>query len=419
MPPASPHVTGADGAGVVEAVGVDVTAVRPGDRVVVNPGISCRTCAYCRAGEHSLCTTFRLLGEHLGGTFTEAIRLPEENVAVIPASVPWPEAAAFPLTFLTAWRMVATRAAVRAGETVLIWGIGGGVALAALQIAKLRGATVVVTSSSDEKLARARALGADVALNHAGADVAREVRELTGKRGADVVIDTVGEATWDRSLRALARGGRLVTCGATTGPSVGLDVRRLFWHQHTVMGSTMGNAGEFRDVVGLLAQGVLHPVVDAVFPVRRAPRSSAAGVGTAVRQARAGHRGLGRRGIVVEFFDRLKAGLVQLAQLLPPLFFALVILVAGFVVARMAEKLADAFLGTCSLARPSGGACREAVERIGERIAPDPRRREAALLAGDAGRHPPRLVGARRPERQRYLSRTSSGILPPCSRRSS
>jgi NADPH:quinone reductase-like Zn-dependent oxidoreductase len=127
-----------------------------------------------------------------------------------------------------------------------------------------------VTSSSDEKLARARALGADVALNHAAADVAREVRELTDKRGADVVIDTVGEATWDRSLRALARGGRLVTCGATTGPSVGLDVRRLFWHQYTVMGSTMGNAAEFREVVGLLARGVLHPVVDAVLPVREA-----------------------------------------------------------------------------------------------------------------------------------------------------
>jgi NADPH:quinone reductase-like Zn-dependent oxidoreductase len=270
VPPAFPHVLGADGAGVVEAVGAEVTAVRPGDRVVINPGVSCYACAYCRAGEHSLCTTFRLLGEHLGGTFAEAIRLPAANVAAIPASVPWAEAAAFSLTFLTAWRMLVTRAAVKAGETVLIWGIGGGVALAALQIAKLRGATAVVTSSSDEKLARARALGADVALNHAAADVAREVRELTGKRGADVVVDTVGEATWERSLRALARGGRLVTCGATTGPSVGLDVRRLFWHQYTVMGSTMGNAAEFREVVGLLAQGVLHPVVDAVLPVREA-----------------------------------------------------------------------------------------------------------------------------------------------------
>jgi NADPH:quinone reductase-like Zn-dependent oxidoreductase len=270
VPPVFPHVMGADGAGVVEAVGADVTTVKPGDRVVLNPGISCRACEYCRAGEHSLCTSFRLLGEHLPGTFAEAIGVPEENVAVIPARVPWPEAAAFPLTFLTAWRMVNSRAAVRPGEAVLIWGIGGGVALAALAVAKQRGARVFATSSSDEKLERARALGADVTLNHTAVDVPREVRALTGKRGADVVIETAGEATWDRSLRALARGGRLVTCGATTGPSVSLDVRRLFWHQHAVLGSTMGNGAEFREVVGLLVDGALRPVVDSVVPVREA-----------------------------------------------------------------------------------------------------------------------------------------------------
>lgn len=270
VPPAFPHVLGADGAGVVESVGAEVTAVRPGDRVVLNPGISCDACEYCRAGEHSLCTTFRLLGEHLHGTFAEAIRVPAANVEVVPAQVPWAEAAAFPLTFATAWRMVATRGAVRAGETVLIWGIGGGVALAALAIAKQRGARVIVTSSSDAKLERARALGADATLNHAAADVPREVRALTDRRGVDVVIETVGEATWDRSLRALARGGRLVTCGATSGPNVGLDVRRIFWHQYSLLGSTMGNRAEFREVVGLLAAGALRPVVDGVVPVREA-----------------------------------------------------------------------------------------------------------------------------------------------------
>ncbi len=270
VPPAFPHVLGADGAGVVETVGGEVTAVKPGDRVVLNPGISCDACEYCRAGEHSLCTTFRLLGEHLHGTFAEAIRVPAANVEVVPAQVPWAEAAAFPLTFVTAWRMVATRGAVRAGETVLIWGIGGGVALAALAIAKRRGARVIVTSSSDAKLERARALGADATLNHAAVDVPREVRGLTDRRGVDVVIETVGEATWDRSLRALARGGRLVTCGATTGPSVGLDVRRVFWHQYSLLGSTMGNRAEFREVVGLLAAGALRPVVDGVVPVRQA-----------------------------------------------------------------------------------------------------------------------------------------------------
>lgn len=270
VPPAFPHVLGADGAGVVESVGAEVTAVRPGDRVVLNPGISCDACEYCRAGEHSLCTTFRLLGEHLHGTFAEAIRVPAANVEVVPAQVPWAEAAAFPLTFVTAWRMVATRGAVRAGETVLIWGIGGGVALAALAIAKQRGARVIVTSSSDAKLERARALGADATLNHAAVDVPREVRALTDRRGVDVVIETVGEATWDRSLRALARGGRLVTCGATSGPNVGLDVRRVFWHQYSLLGSTMGNRAEFREVVGLLAAGALRPVVDGVVPVREA-----------------------------------------------------------------------------------------------------------------------------------------------------
>lgn len=270
VPPAFPHVLGADGAGVVESVGAEVTAVKPGDRVVLNPGISCDACEYCRAGEHSLCTTFRLLGEHLHGTFAEAIRVPAANVEVVPAQVPWTEAAAFPLTFVTAWRMVATRGAVRAGETVLIWGIGGGVALAALAIAKQRGARVIVTSSSDAKLERARALGADATLNHAAADVPREVRALTDRRGVDVVIETVGEATWDRSLRALARGGRLVTCGATSGPNVGLDVRRVFWHQYSLLGSTMGNRAEFREVVGLLAAGALRPVVDGVVPVREA-----------------------------------------------------------------------------------------------------------------------------------------------------
>jgi NADPH:quinone reductase-like Zn-dependent oxidoreductase len=267
---AFPHILGADGAGVVEAVGGDVTELKPGDHVVLNPGLSCRVCATCRAGEHSMCPTYHLLGEHVNGTFAGAIRVPAENAVPIPARVPWADAAAFPLVFLTAWRMLATRAALRAGETVLIWGIGGGVALAALQIAKLRGARVLVTSSSDAKLERARALGADATINHASADVPREVRRLTDKRGADVVLETVGAATWDRSVRLLARGGRLVTCGATSGPDVGLDVRRVFWHHLSLLGSTMGNDEEFRQVVALLAQGVLRPVVDTILPLRAA-----------------------------------------------------------------------------------------------------------------------------------------------------
>lgn len=272
-PPSLPHVLGADGAGVVEAVGSAVTRAKPGDRVLLNPGVSCQRCEFCLAGEQSLCRTYRLLGEHLPGTFAEAVRVPQWNVHPVPDGVTWPDAAAFPLVHLTAWRMLVTRAAVRPGETVLIWGIGGGVALAALGIAKLLGATVIVTSSSDAKLARARALGADLTLNHTAVDVPREVRRQLARRGVDVVIDSVGEATWEKSLRALAPAGRLVTCGATSGPKVVTDVRRMFWHHYTLMGSTMGNAREFAAAVRLLGSGVLRPVVDGVTPLREARRA--------------------------------------------------------------------------------------------------------------------------------------------------
>jgi len=264
-----PHILGADGAGVVAAVGAEVRRVQPGNRVMINPGISDYSCEYCRAGEHSLCVTYRLLGEHLPGTMAEYVVVPEQNVAPIPSLDPplsWGEAAAFSLVTLTAWRMVVTRAQVRPGETVLIWGIGGGVSLTALGIAKLRGARVFVTSSSDAKLAHARELGADVTLNHRTQEVWKEVRALTNKRGVDVVVENVGEATWEDSLRALAKGGRLVTCGATTGPRVVTDVRRLFWNQYTIMGSTMGNAAEYEEIVRQLGAGKLRPVVDRVYP---------------------------------------------------------------------------------------------------------------------------------------------------------
>jgi len=270
---AFPHTLGGDGAGVVAAVGPDVRSVRPGDRVMINPGIADYTCEYCRAGEHSLCLNYRLLGEHLSGTLAEAIVVPEPNVAVIPTlpnPLSWAEAAAFSLVTLTAWRMVVTRARVRPGETVLVWGIGGGASLAAMRIAKLRGARVIVTSSHDEKLEHAKRLGADVTLNHRQQKVSQEVRALTDKRGADVVIEDVGEATWDESLRSLRRGGRLVSCGATTGPKVGLDLRRLFWYQWNIMGSTMGNLAEYAEIVRVLGTGELRPIVDRVYPFSEA-----------------------------------------------------------------------------------------------------------------------------------------------------
>jgi len=249
----------------VAEVSPDVTAVAPGDRVVINPGLSCRQCEFCRAGEHSLCIRYRLLGEHLPGTFADEVVVPATNVRRIPAGIDDGAAAAFTLATLTAWRMCVTRAQVRAGDEVLIWGIGGGVALAALQICKARGARVWVTSSSAEKLARARALGADECLDHSAGDVGRMIRERTGKRGVDVVVDSVGERTWAQSLGALARGGRLVTCGGTSGPALAMDVRKLFWNQWSILGSTMGNDAELDAIVAAFAAGQLTPPVDGVW----------------------------------------------------------------------------------------------------------------------------------------------------------
>jgi len=264
-----PWVIGSDGTGVIDDVASDVTSVKPGDRVVINAGLSCRSCEYCLAGEQPLCPKFRVLGEHMPGTFAELVVLPAVNVRAIPPGVPAADAGAFGLAQLTAWRMLVSRAKVQPGDDVLIWGIGGGVAQAALLIAKARGARVWVTSGSDDKLARARALGADELINHTGIDVGKEVRARTGKRGVSVVVDSVGTATWEQSLGALGRAGRLVTCGGTSGHMLQTDVRKLFWNQWTLMGSTMGNDAEFDAVVAELVAGRLRVPVDSTFPIAR------------------------------------------------------------------------------------------------------------------------------------------------------
>ena len=265
-------VLGADGAGMIDAVGSNVPAryaVREGDRVVINPGVAAADDAYVKRGEEPLSPSFGVLGEHQPGTLAEYTCVPAKNVRTIPASIPDDIAAAFTLSTITAWRMCVTRAVVSAGDEVLIWGIGGGVALAALAICKARGARVWVTSSSDDKLARARMLGADETLNHGKVDVGREVRARTNKRGVTVVLDSVGSATWRHSLAALGRGGRLVTCGGTSGAMVETDVRRLFWNQWTLMGSTMGTDAEFDAITQELVAGRLTAVVDSTFPLER------------------------------------------------------------------------------------------------------------------------------------------------------
>lgn len=260
-----PHVLGADGAGTVEAIGGGVHGVAPGDSVVLDPGISCGDCEFCVAGQQSLCVRFRLLGEHVPGTFAESVVVPARNCHPKPEALGWVEAAAFPLAYLTAWRMVVTRGGVRDGDTVLVHGIGGGVSLACAQIAAYSGARVIATSHSDDKLRRATQLGVAETINYTTHDVVREVRRLTDKRGADLVIDNVGEATFAASIDAVCKGGRIVTCGATTGAEVPVNVRKVFWKQIDILGSTMGGEDDFAGMLGAVGSGALVPVVDRVF----------------------------------------------------------------------------------------------------------------------------------------------------------
>lgn len=260
---AGPWILGSDAAGVVDAVGAQVRGIAVGDSVLVNPGVSDGTCEYCLAGEQSLCVSYGILGEHRPGTLGELIVVPAKNVRSIPAPASWAEAGAFPLATMTAWRMVHARARVQPGEQVLIWGIGGGVALAVLQMCRQIGARTWVVSSSDAKLDRAKHLGADELINRTRVDVGRHIRERTGKRGVDVVFDNIGVSTWKQSLSALGKRGRLVTCGATSGPMVETDVRRLFWNQWSIMGSTMANDAEFDAVVDEFRRGALRPPVDS------------------------------------------------------------------------------------------------------------------------------------------------------------
>jgi NADPH:quinone reductase-like Zn-dependent oxidoreductase len=262
-----PFWTGCDIAGDVAEVGAAVKTVKVGDRVAVNPNLTCGRCEFCIQGQDSLCVRYGILGEHAPGGMAELVRVQGANVLPIPAHVSYENAASFILVNMTAWRMVVTQGAVRPGQDVLILGVGGGVSSTAVQIAKLAGARVIVTSSSDDKLARARDLGADIGINYTKDDWAKVVFEKTGRRGADLVIENVGAATWKQSIRSVKKGGRLVTCGATTGPIGETDIRIVFWNQISIIGSTMGTRKDFNDVMGLLFDGRLRPLVDEVVPL--------------------------------------------------------------------------------------------------------------------------------------------------------
>lgn len=275
VPVPLPQIPGADGSGEVDAVGPGVEGLSPGDRVLVQPGLYCNVCELCRAGEQSECPKFQIVGEHVAGTFAEFACLPARNFFRFPDAMSYEEAAAFPLVYQTAWRMIVGRAATRPGETVLIHGIGGGVAWAALEIALLAGARVFVTSSDPKKLAAARERGAEQGWNYREEDVARAAAAATGKRGCDVVVDSVGEATWMTSLKAVARGGRIVTCGATSGPNPKEEIRLLFWKQCSILGSTMANDREFRALLSAVFSGKLAPRIDSTFPIQRATEAYA------------------------------------------------------------------------------------------------------------------------------------------------
>lgn len=263
-----PHVIGADGSGIVKDIGSEVTTLSVGDKITINPGLSCGKCEMCLSGQQVFCKQFSILGENKWGTFAQYLKLPEISVLKIPDGSSLEKAAAAPLTFLTAWRMLITQARIKPNEYVFIHGAGGGVSSAAIQIAKYYGAKVITTTSTSRKIEMAMNLGADHVINYKEIkDYRNQVYELTNKHGIDVVIDNVGQATFPTSIRLLKPGGRLITCGVTSGPLSKINIADIFWKHLEIKGSTMANQGEFRAVMELVLDGTLNPIVDKVYPL--------------------------------------------------------------------------------------------------------------------------------------------------------
>jgi 2-desacetyl-2-hydroxyethyl bacteriochlorophyllide A dehydrogenase len=270
-----PHIPGSDVAGEVAEIGADVTTVRPGQKVVLAPGVTCGKCAACLSGQDNRCRSFTNLGYMIDGGCAEFVKVPEVNCLPYPENLSFVEAAAIPLVFQTAWHMLLARAELQPGEDVLILGAGSGVGSAAIQIAKFFGARVIATASTDEKAAKASELGADHVINLKTQKIREEVRRITNKRGVDVVFEHVGTATWDDSLASLAYAGRLITCGATTGYDAKLDLRILFAKQLSLMGSYMGTKSDLHSVMRLVAAGRFRPIIDKIFPLSEAAAAHA------------------------------------------------------------------------------------------------------------------------------------------------
>jgi NADPH:quinone reductase-like Zn-dependent oxidoreductase len=260
-----PHILGSDVAGEIVELGEYVTGFKTGQRVLLAPMHYCGHCAKCGAGLQNQCREFTALGNAVDGGNCELIAVPAANVILIPDSLAFNEAASVPLVFLTAWHMLVGRAGIRPGQTVLVLGASSGVGIAAIQIAKLFHCRVITTAGDESKLAKGRELGADYGINHYQQKISEEVRKITNKEGVDIVVEHVGAATWDESVRSLKSSGTLVTCGATTGPNVGLDLRHLLGRQLTLLGSYMGTMGELHEVLGHVFAGRLKPVVDRTF----------------------------------------------------------------------------------------------------------------------------------------------------------
>jgi len=265
-----PHISGSDISGEVARVGALVKDHKPGDKVLIAPGISDGTCEYCASGWDSLCENYKIIGYETQGGYAEYVSVPVNNILPIPNNLSFVEAASVPLVFLTAWHMLTTRAHLTAGETILVWGAGSGVGSAAVQVAKVLGAKVIATAGNDEKLEKARRLGADYVVNHRSQDVPDEVKRFTNGKKANVVFDHVGQATWEKSMRSMAPAGRLVNCGVTSGGKTEIDIRFIFVRQFSLMGSFMGGRGELLKVMTFFEDGRLKPVVDSVFPLKEA-----------------------------------------------------------------------------------------------------------------------------------------------------
>src|SRR2546429_331037 len=279
-----PHISGCDISGEIARVGSLVKNHKPGDKALIAPGISDGTCEYCATGWDSLCESYKIIGYETQGGYAENATGPSQNVLPIPGHLSFEEAASVPLVFLTAWHMLTTRAHLTAGETVLVWAAGSGVGSAAIQVAKVLGANVIATAGNDEKLEKARKLGADWVVNHHTQDVSAEVKRVTNGRKANVVFDHIGQATWEKSMRSMAPAGRMVNCGVTSGGKAEIDIRYVFVRQFSLMGSFMGGRGELLKVLTFFEDDRLKPVVDSVFLLGEAAKAQ-------TRMGESGHVG--------------------------------------------------------------------------------------------------------------------------------